>query len=128
VGEGWFPSLFPLRKYSPQEPDMRSKSEFLARMSEYGWLKYGQSVARIVSGPATLEDQVWNNPSSVDVWKFLKGHSDITVVYDTSSDIDVDFIVTLIGGCHEHRKEVSQIAMGTDLDGVEEDSEAALFN
>jgi hypothetical protein len=69
-----------------------------------------------VSGPATLEDQVWNNPSSVDVWKFLKGHSDITVVYDTSSVIDVDFIVTLIGGSHEHRKEVSQIAAGTDLD------------
>jgi len=107
---------------------MRSKSEFLARMSEYGWLRYEQSVTRIVSGPATLEDQVWNSPSSVDVWKFLKGHSDITVVYDTSSDIDVDFIVTLIGGCHEYRKEVSQIAMGTDLDEVEEDSEAALFN
>jgi len=100
---------------------MRSKSEFLARMSEYGWLKYEQSVTRIVSGPATLEDQAWNNPSSVVVWKFVKGHSDITVVYDTSSDIHVDFIVTLIGGCHEHRKEVSQIAMGADLDEVEKD-------
>jgi len=100
---------------------MRSKSEFLARMSEYGWLKYEQSVTMIVSGPATLEDQVWNNPSSVGVWKFLKGHSDITVVY-ASSFHDVDFIVTLIGGCHEHRKEVSQIAMGADLDEVEEDT------
>jgi hypothetical protein len=122
VGEGWFPSLFPLRKYSPQEPDMRSKSDFLERMSEYGWLRYEQSVTRIVSGPPRL-------PRSVDVWNFLKGHSDITVMYDSSSsDPDADTVVTLIGGCHDYRKEVSQIAMGTDLDEVEEDSEAALFN
>ena len=108
---------------------MRTKSEFLARMSEYGWLKYEQPVSRIWSGPGTLDDEVIKNPCSVHVFKFLKGHSDITVVYDSSSsDSDVDVIVTLIGGCHEHRKEVSLIAMGTDVDEVEEDSEVALFN
>lgn len=108
---------------------MRTKSEFLARMSEYGWLKYEQPVTRIVSGPGTLEDEVSRDPCSVYVFKFLKGHSDITVVYDSSStDPEVDVVVTLIGGCHEHRKEVSLIAMGTDADEVEEDSEVALFN
>ena len=108
---------------------MRTKSEFLARMSEYGWLKYEQPVSRIWSGPGTLEDDVSRDPCSVNVFKFLKGHSDITVVYDSSStDPEVDVVVTLIGGCHEHRKEVSLIAMGTDADEVEEDSEVALFN
>ena len=123
------PSIFLTGKiHHNWRSDMRTKSEFLARMSEYGWLKYEQPVSRIWSGPGTLDDEVIKNPCSVDVFKFLKGHSDITVVYDTSFDIDVDVVVTLIGGCHEHRKEVSQIAMGTDADEVEEDSEVALFN
>ncbi len=92
---------------------MRSKSEFLARMSEYGWLKYEQSVTRIVSGPPRL-------PRSVDVWNFLKGHSDITVMYDSSSSDHADAVVTLIGGSHEHRKVVSQIAMGADVEDEDE--------
>jgi hypothetical protein len=86
---------------------MRTRSEFLTRMSEYGWLKYEQPVCRV-----TDEDGESINPSSVYVFKFLKGHSDITVLWDSSSDD----VVTLIGGCHDYRKEVIQIVSGTDDD------------
>ena len=81
-------------------------------------MKYEQSVRRVSDSESC--------DSSVYAYKFLKSGLDVLVLWDSSGDEDV---VTVIGGCHSHRKEVLEIVNGTDVDEdeVEEDSEAALF-
>ena len=49
----------------------------------------------------------------VSVYKFLKQGLDISVMWDNDSD---DPIITLIGGCYNHMKEVIEIVNGTDKD------------
>ena len=86
---------------------MRTKSEFLERMSEYGYLKYEQPVWRV------RRDAPVDRTPYVSVYKFLKQGLDISVMWDNDSD---DPIITLIGGCYNHMKEVIEIVNGTDKD------------
>ena len=92
---------------------MRTRSEFLTRMSEYGYLKYDQSVCRVTDSEPNVDPN-----DTIYVYKFLKQGLDITVMWDF---LYPGVAVTLIGGCHNHRKEVIQIVNGTDIDKDEDE-------
>lgn len=84
---------------------MRTKTEFLERIKEYGFLKYEQPHQAI--GNAENSD--------ITVYLFLRNDIKTTVIFEECGE-DTPNSIIIIGGSYKERKLVQSIAEGTDTD------------